>query len=176
MDHHRMLPLSTLYQLVRCLLGLIAVVVRRDVSKNAELLALRHQNAVLHRQVSRVRYTPADRVWLAGSVASVENKIGQAWLMRRRPRRVSASRSNFVGFRFPPDVIMVAVRWYLRYGLSYRDVEELLAERGIEVDHVTIYRWVQRFTPLLIDAARPCRHISGDRWFIDETYVKVSGR
>ena len=53
---------------------------------------------------------------------------------------------------------MVAVRWYLRYGLSYRDVEELLTERGIEVDHVTIYRWVQRFTPLLIDAARPCRH------------------
>ena len=87
--------------------------------------------------------------------------------MRRRPRRVSASRSNFSGFRFPPDVIMVAVRWYLRYGLSYRDVEELLAERGIDVDHVTIYRWVQRFT--LIDAAHPCRHISGDRWFIDET-------
>jgi transposase-like protein len=89
---------------------------------------------------------------------------------------VSASWSNFAGFRFPPDVIMVAVRWYLRYGLSYRDVEELLAERGIDVDHVTIYRWVQRFTPLLIDAARPCRHATGDRWFIDETYVKVSGR
>ena len=49
----------------------------------------------------------------------------------------------------------MAVRWYLRYGLSYRDVEELLAERGIEVDHVTVFRWVQRFTPLLIDAARP---------------------
>ncbi len=49
---------------------------------------------------------------------------------------------------------MVAVRWYLRYGLSYRDVEELLAERGVEVDRVTVYRWVQRFTPLLIDAAR----------------------
>jgi transposase-like protein len=44
------------------------------------------------------------------------------------------------------------MRWYLRYGLSYRDVEELLAERGIEVDHVTVYRWVQRFTPLLADA------------------------
>jgi transposase-like protein len=71
---------------------------------------------------------------------------------------------------------MIAVRWYLRYGLSYRDVEELLAERGIEVDHVTIYRWVQRFTPLLIDAARPCRHAAGDRWFVDETYVKVAGR
>ncbi len=51
---------------------------------------------------------------------------------------------------------MLAVRWYLRYGLSYRDVEELLAERGIEVDHATIHRWVQHFTPLLIDAARPC--------------------
>jgi transposase, IS6 family len=71
---------------------------------------------------------------------------------------------------------MIAVRWYLRYGLSYRDVEELLAERGITVDHVSIYRWVQRFTPLLIDAARPRRHATGDRWFVDETYVKVAGQ
>jgi transposase-like protein len=73
-------------------------------------------------------------------------------------------------------VITVAVRRYLRYGLSYRDVEELLAERGIELDHVAIYRWVQRFTPLPIDAAHPCRHVPGDRWFVDETYVKVDGR
>ena len=51
-------------------------------------------------------------------------------------------RSAFAGFCFPPDVITVAVRWYLRYGLSYRDLEELLAERRIEVDHVTVYRWV----------------------------------
>jgi transposase-like protein len=72
-------------------------------------------------------------------------------------------------------VILLAVRWYLRFGLSYRDLEELLVERGIEVDHVTLYRWVQRFTPLLIDAARPCRHAVGDRWFVDETYVKVAG-
>jgi transposase-like protein len=64
---------------------------------------------------------------------------------------------------------MIAVRWYLRYALSYRDVEELLAERGIAVDHVTIYRWVQRFTSLLIDVARSCRHAPGDRWFVDET-------
>jgi transposase-like protein len=56
--------------------------------------------------------------------------------MRRRCRRVPALRSSFAGFRFPPDVITLAVRWYLRYGLSYRDVEELLAERGIKVDHV----------------------------------------
>ena len=58
---------------------------------------------------------------------------------------------------------------------SYRDVEELLVERGVEVDHVTVYRWVQRFTPLLADAARFCRHSPGDRWFVDETYVKVNG-
>jgi transposase-like protein len=67
------------------------------------------------------------------------------------------------GLRFPPDIIVLAVRWYLRFGLSYRDVEELLAERGIEVDHVTVYRWVQRFTPLLAEVARPCRHAGGDR-------------
>jgi transposase-like protein len=55
-------------------------------------------------------------------------------------------------------VIVVAVRWYLRFNLSYRDIEELLVERGVEVDHVTVYRWVQRFTPLLADAARFARH------------------
>ena len=100
-----------------------------------------------------------------------------------RVRRVGAvintSRSSSsapAGYRFPREVIAVAVRWYLRYGLSYRDVEELLAERGIEVDHVTIYRWVQTFTSEFIDAARPCRRAIGDRWFVDETYVKVAGR
>ncbi|MCP3936640.1 MAG: IS6 family transposase, partial [Actinomycetia bacterium] len=90
-------------------------------------------------------------------------------------RCAAAESESFAGYRFPPEVILLAVRWYLRYGLSYRDVEELLAERGIDVDHVTVYRWVQRFTPMLIDAARPCRHAVGDRWFVDETYVKVAG-
>ena len=80
------------------------------------------------------------------------------------------------GYRFPREVIALAVRWYVRYGLPYRDVEELLAERGVEVDHVTIYRWVQTFTPEFIDAARPARHALGDRWFVDETYVKVADR
>jgi len=65
---------------------------------------------------------------------------------------------------------MVAVRLYQRYNLSYRDVEELLLERGVEVDHVTVFRWVQRFTPLLADTARFCRHAPGDRWYVDETY------
>jgi transposase-like protein len=84
--------------------------------------------------------------------------------------------SAFAGFRFPPEVIVLAVGWYLRFGLSYRDVEELLAERGIEVDHVTIHRWVRRFSPLLVDAARFARHRVGDHWHVDETYVKVAGR
>jgi IS6 family transposase len=91
-----------------------------------------------------------------------------------RPSSTPVLRPAFVGFRFPSEVFILAVRWYLRLGLSYRDLEELLAERGIEVDHVTIYRWVQRFTPLLADAARLCRHRVGARWQVDETYVKVA--
>jgi hypothetical protein len=96
--------------------------------------------------------------------------------MKRRNlvRPIHEPRSAFAGFRFPPDAILIAVRWYLRYGLSYRDLEELLAERNIEVDHVTVFRWVQRFTALLVEAARPCRHAPGGHWFVDETYVNVS--
>jgi hypothetical protein len=66
--------------------------------------------------------------------------------------------------------------WYPRFAPPYRDVEELLAGRGVEVDHATVYRWVLRFTPLLAQVARPCRHVVGDRWRVDETYVKVAGR
>jgi transposase-like protein len=94
----------------------------------------------------------------------------------RHPRPAAIAGSAFAGFCFPPDVIVLAVRWYLRFALSYRDIEELLAERGIDVDHVTVYRWIQRFTPMLAEAARPCRHAVGDRWQVDETYVKVAGR
>jgi IS6 family transposase len=118
-----------------------------------------------------------------GSVACVEPGGEEVGLAEeagrvRRPRaaRPSLQRSAFAGFRFPPEVITVAVRWYLRYGSSYRDIEELLAERGVEVDHITLHRWVQRFTPLFADAARPLRHATGDRWCVDETYVKVAGR
>ena len=108
-----------------------------------------------------------------GSVALAGSVPGKDTCLVVTSRSVSSAPA---GYRFPREVIAVAVRWYLRYGLSYRDVEELLAERGIEVDHVTVYRWVQTFTPEFIDAARPARHGVGDRWFVDETYVKVAGR
>jgi transposase-like protein len=94
----------------------------------------------------------------------------------RRPGAAPIVPTAFARFCFPPDVIVLAVRWYLRFALSDRKVEELLTERGIQVDHVTIYRWVLRFTPLLAEAARPCRHAVGERWCVDETYVKVAGR
>jgi transposase-like protein len=87
---------------------------------------------------------------------------------------VAAASIGVAGFRFPIEVIVVAVRWYPRYGLPYRDVEELLAERGVEVDHVTVLRWVQRFYPA---AGRRCTIVSPfarNRWFVDETYVKVN--
>jgi transposase-like protein len=71
----------------------------------------------------------------------------------RRPHPAPAPRAAFAGFCFPPDVIALAVRWFLRFGLSFRDVEELLAE-----------------------VARPCRHAVGNRRHVDETYVKVAGR
>ena len=145
-------------------------------------------NALCERMIGTLRRELLDRVLavnehhlrriLTGTVAWGRGPSGMLKLMRRirRVRPVLPPPSAFTGFRFPREVISLAVRWYLRYGLSYRDVEELMAERGVRVDHVTIYRWVQRFTLLLIDAARPHRRVPGDRWFVDETYVKVAGR
>ena len=75
-----------------------------------------------------------------------------------------------------PELILCAVRWYLRYSLSFRDVEELLSERGLEVDHTTIWRWVQRYGPELEERLR--RHLkpTNKSWRVDETYVRVRGR
>jgi transposase, IS6 family len=83
--------------------------------------------------------------------------------------------SAFRGHRFPDDIIGLAVRWYLTFRLSYAEVAEWLAERGVHVDPFTIYRWVQRFTPLYQAAARRHRRRVGGTWSIDETYIKVAG-
>jgi transposase-like protein len=81
----------------------------------------------------------------------------------------------FRGFRFPAEVILWAVRWYLRFPVSYRDLELMLADRGIAVDHVSLHRWVQRFAPELEKRLR--RHLRPCRgpWHVDETYVRVNG-
>jgi len=72
-------------------------------------------------------------------------------------------------------VIGLAVRWYLRYRLSYADVVEWFAERGGVVDRSTVYRWVQRFLPLFGEAARVHRRPIGTKWRVDETYTHVNG-
>ncbi|HVA90855.1 MAG TPA: IS6 family transposase [Chloroflexota bacterium] len=90
-------------------------------------------------------------------------------------RRTADSASAFAGYRFPADMIALAVRWYLRYRLSYADLAELLAERGIHVDPSTIYDWVQHFSPLYQEAARSHRPAPRGKWAIDETYIKVAG-
>jgi IS6 family transposase len=93
----------------------------------------------------------------------------------RLVRPIQPPTSAFAGFRFPPDVILIAVRWPCVTDFPTGISRSRSRERGIEVDRVTLFRRVQRFTPLLIDAARPRRHGVGGHWFIDETYVKVSG-
>src|SRR6202040_3544136 len=90
-------------------------------------------------------------------------------------RQTARSASAFCRYRFPDDVIALAVRWYLYYRLPYADVAELLAERGVHVDPSTVFDWVQQFTPLYKEAARPYRHRVGGRWSIDETYVRLAG-
>ena len=81
----------------------------------------------------------------------------------------------FRGYRFPAAVILWAVRWYLQFPISYRDLERMLADRGVEVDHTTMYRWVQRFAPELEKRTR--RHLRPCRgpWHVDETYLQVDG-
>src|SRR5690348_547714 len=75
-----------------------------------------------------------------------------------------------------PELILCAVRWYLRYSLSLRDVEELLAERGLAADHTTIWRWVQRYGPELERRLRPHLKPTNRSWRVDETYIRVKGR
>jgi IS6 family transposase len=78
--------------------------------------------------------------------------------------------------QFEPEVILLAVGWYLRFSLSYRDVEELLAERGLHADHVTVWRWVQRYAPEMERRLRSKLNSTNDSWRVDETYIRVKGK
>jgi transposase-like protein len=82
---------------------------------------------------------------------------------------------NPKGMRFPIDVILVCIRWSAAYPLSYRHLEEMMQERGVSVDHSSINRWAIRFLPLTEKMAHKYKHAVGSSWFIDETYIKVSG-
>jgi transposase, IS6 family len=86
-----------------------------------------------------------------------------------------ATQSLFKWRHFLPDIILLNVRWYCRYALSYRDLEEMMAERGIEVDHATINRWVLSYAPELDKRIRPYLKQTNDSWRVDETYIKVKG-
>ena len=87
--------------------------------------------------------------------------------------------SIFSGRHYPREVILWAVRWYCRYGISYRELEEMLTERGVAVDHTTIYRWVQKYEPELDKQTRWYRRFGrwgADSWRVDETYIRVGGK
>lgn len=86
------------------------------------------------------------------------------------------SHDNLFKWRqFEPELILLCVRWYLRYALSYRDLEEMMCDRGLSVDHTTIFRWVQRYAPELDKRCRPFLKRTNDSYRIDETYVRVRG-
>ena len=74
---------------------------------------------------------------------------------------------------FEADIILLCVRWYVRYSLSYRDLEEMMRERGLCVDHTTIYRWVQQYAPELEKRCKPHLKATNDSWRVDETYIKI---
>ncbi|AIK95660.1 IS6 family transposase [Candidatus Odyssella acanthamoebae] len=82
---------------------------------------------------------------------------------------------SFKGCHFPKDVIMMCIRWYVAYPLSYRHVEELMEERGVYLDHATINRWVVKYSPALEVKFRKCKKPVGKSWRMDETYIKIKG-
>jgi len=83
---------------------------------------------------------------------------------------------NFKGRHFHNDMILQSVRWYLAYSLSYRELEEIMQERGFVVDHSTLNRWVVHYTPELEKASHNKKKRPGNRWRMDETYIKVKGQ
>jgi putative transposase len=82
----------------------------------------------------------------------------------------------FKGRHFDRSVILLCVRWYLAYSLSLRDLEEMMAERGISVDHATIHRWVVRYSPELLERFNRRKRAVSRKWHVDETYLKVRGQ
>jgi transposase len=171
MDDRRMLLLWILYRLVRCLLGLTTVLIRRDLSKDAELLVLRHENAVLRRQVARVHYTPADRVWLAAlsrlmprhrwaEVFSVRPATLLAW-----HRRLISRKWDYTARRRPgrPPTVVAITKVVIRMAVEnptwgHRRVQGELARLGHRIAASTVWQ-------ILHDAGiDPAPRRSGPTW------------
>ena len=85
------------------------------------------------------------------------------------------SKYPFKWRHYQPEIILLCVRWYLRYPLSYRHLEEMMLERGLTIDHTTVYRWVQTYAPEIDKRCRPHLKSTNDSWRVDETYIKVKG-
>lgn len=83
---------------------------------------------------------------------------------------------DFKGSDYPKDVILYAVFFYVRYAVSYRDLEEIMAERSVDVDHATLNRWVVKYSPLIANQARRLKSAVNSSWRMDETYIKVKGK
>jgi len=86
------------------------------------------------------------------------------------------SQEKLKGCHFAKTIIFQSVYWYLRYALSYRDIEELMQERGVDVDHATIQRWVLKYTPMIEVNFRKKKRSVGTSWRLDETYIKIRGK
>lgn len=116
-------------------------------------------------------YGPAE-VWrIEGCFANFSLTACVSWVTGILPEICDVQ-----GPPFDQSVILLCVRWYLAYSLSLRDLEEIMAERGIAVDHTTIHRWTLRYAPLLLERFNRRKRSVTDRWHIDETYIKVRGQ
>src|SRR5262245_55574964 len=116
---------------------------------------------------------------LGGFVANFHWRLFVVWSLpvtRNIKRRRAMMAVSFKGAHFPKDIILMGVRWYVAYPLSYRHIEELMEERGVEVDHSTIQRWVVKYSPPLEEAFHRRKRPVWVSWRMDETYIKINGQ
>jgi transposase-like protein len=97
-------------------------------------------------------------------------------VLKQASSRVNWMSVDFKGAHYPKSVILYAVYFHVRYGVSYRDLEEIMAERGADVDHATLNRWVIKFSPMIAANAQAQKRPTAISWRMDETYIKVKGR
>lgn len=83
---------------------------------------------------------------------------------------------DFKGSHYPKEVVLNTVFFYIRYAISYRDLEEIMVERGVAVDHATLNRWVVKYSPLIAGRAQRRKSVASSSWRMDETYIQVKGK